>query len=121
MERFHAVQRFQSATRRPLTTELHRGVLAGFAAMDWLDGINPGQDTSCPIKKNTFTVIAKPSANIVGVSTVSFAPQLGAMIPIAGSTNSGEVIAKADNVHTLAAVVGQRWTFIRRSARMSKG
>src|SRR5689334_19555003 len=100
---------------------LHRGVVAGSAAIEYLDDINPGQNTSCPIKKNMFTIIAKPSANIVGVSTVSFAPQLGAMISMAGSTKSGDVIAKADNVHTLAAVIGQRWTFIRRSARMSKG
>ncbi|MEI8291361.1 MAG: hypothetical protein WCH99_17975, partial [Verrucomicrobiota bacterium] len=44
-----------------------------------------------------------PSTHSVGTSTSSVAPQLGAAHSMAGSTNSGEVIARAAKVQTLAA------------------
>src|SRR5580765_3048897 len=78
------------------------------AAPTALGCLNRGQDRSGPTEKIRFTIITKPSVAIVGRRTPSIASKSGVMICNAGSTNSGEVTAKAANVHALAAAVGQR-------------
>lgn len=79
------------------------------------------QDASEASETKVLKTRILQSAATVGGRAEVCVPQLRSIVWSMGSTNSGEVIARAANVHARAAAGCQRRTASRRSATMSRG